>query len=84
MQLLLATISDLLLPYLLFLKFSHHLERLSDDLLIPSPLTGQALSSPAPASGIFDRGGEGGCLTVFPLYFREKEMQIQRHEVCFN
>jgi hypothetical protein len=33
--------SDLLLPFLLFLKFSHHFERLSDDLLIPSPLTGE-------------------------------------------
>jgi hypothetical protein len=41
MQPLLAQIFDLLLPFRFFLKFRHHLERLSDDLLIPSPLTGE-------------------------------------------
>jgi len=25
-----------------------------------------------------------GCRTVFPVYFREKEIQNQRHEVCLN
>jgi hypothetical protein len=38
MQPLSAPISNFLLPFLLFLQFSHHLEGSSDDLLIPSPL----------------------------------------------
>ena len=42
MQPLSAPMSDLLfLPYLFHLECNHHPERLSDNLIIPSPLTGE-------------------------------------------
>ena len=98
MQPLSAPKSDLLcLPYLFHLKCNHHPERLSDNLIIPSPLMGEGEGEGGGEKKcIFSyfifplpfippaRGGEGGCRTSSPIYFREAEMQNQRHEVCLN
>jgi len=90
MQPLSAPKSDLLfLSYLFHLKFDHYPERLSDDVILRrEPKNLERVSNLSDKILRFaqndGRRHSVGCRTVFPVYFREKEMQNQRHEVCLN
>jgi hypothetical protein len=87
MQPLSAPISDsLYLAHLCNLEFDHYPMKLSDNLNNSLPLDGGGLGwgCPPPLYPLPPGEGKASCRIVFPVYFREKEMQNQRHEVCLK